>query len=108
MIGSDCEYVRSYYGVPASIGRRVVVYGKPGIIAEDRGNYIGVNLDASKPGLVNNYHPTDGVTYGEMGKPRKLTRSQRRWQEYSRVAECYESFRHWLFFQKYKRQEEAS
>ena len=28
----DCEYVRKYYGVPACIGRRVICYGKPGII----------------------------------------------------------------------------
>jgi hypothetical protein len=55
----NCEYVRQYYGVPACIGRRVMVYSKPGIIAEDRGNYIGVNLDTDKPGRVSNYHPTD-------------------------------------------------
>jgi hypothetical protein len=39
------EYVCRTYGVPAEIGRRVIVYGKPGIIAEDRGHYIGVNFD---------------------------------------------------------------
>jgi len=49
----NCEYVAQYYGVPACIGRRVIAYGKPGIIAEDRGNYIGILLDSDKPGPVN-------------------------------------------------------
>lgn len=64
----NCEYVRQHYHVPACIGRRVMVYGKPGIIAEDRGHYIGVNLDTDKPSAVNNYHPTDEVEYLGMGK----------------------------------------
>lgn len=45
----NCEYVRAHYNVPAEIGRRVVVDGKPGIITSDRGHYIGVNFDADKP-----------------------------------------------------------
>lgn len=35
------EYIRRYYGVPAEIGRRVRIDGKEGVIAEDRGAYIG-------------------------------------------------------------------
>ena len=70
----NCEYVRNYYGVPACIGRKVMVYGKPGIIVEDRGNYIGVNLDENNSGVVHNYHPTDGVEYLGMGKGRKRRR----------------------------------
>jgi hypothetical protein len=88
----SCEYVRQAYHVPAEIGRRVVVYGKPGIIAKDRGHYIGVNLDTDKPGVVRNYHPTDGVEYLGMGELRKLTRSQERYQRYIDVSECFDSF----------------
>ena len=50
----DCPYVKEHYKVPAEIGRRVVVDGKPGIIAEDRGHYIGVNFDADKLGIIRN------------------------------------------------------
>lgn len=46
------EYAKNYYGVPSDIGRRVTVGERPGIIAEDRGNYIGVNFDDSKPGVI--------------------------------------------------------
>ena len=94
----DCEYVQNYYGVPACIGRRVIAYGKPGIIAEDRGNYIGVNLDTDKPGEVNNYHPTDGIEYGEMGKVRKPSRSMargRRWLEYGDMFGTFLDFCRW-------------
>ena len=92
----NCEYVREYYGVPAEIGRRVVVSGKPGIIAEDRGHYIGVNFDVDKPGVVFNVHPTDNVEYLGMGKIRPMTRSQQRYRHYLDVADCYESFHHYL------------
>lgn len=62
------EYCKKYYGVPADIGRRVLVNGEPGIIAVDRGNYIGVNFDKDKPGIISNCHPTWEVEYLEMGK----------------------------------------
>lgn len=89
----NCNYVRDYYKVPACIGRRVVAYGKPGIIAEDRGNYVGILLDCDKPGSVNNYHPTDGIEYlDEIGKVRLMTRSQRRYAEYLRDGDCFDSF----------------
>lgn len=78
----NCEYVREYYRVPACINRRVIAYGKPGMIVKDRGHYIGINLDEDKPGVVNNYHPTDGIEYLGMGEPRKITRAQKRYQEY--------------------------
>lgn len=90
------QYVQQYYGVPAEMGRRVVVNGKPGIIAEDRGHYIGVNFDTDKPGVIHNVHPTDGVEYLGIGKVRKPTRSQARYARYLRVADCYESFLHFL------------
>lgn len=95
-MSGNCEYVRKHYNVPAKVGMRVNVYGKPGIIAADRGHYIGVNFDSSKPGVIMNAHPVDGVEYLEMGKLLKMTRSQLRYREYLDVAECYESFAAWL------------
>ena len=91
----NCEYVVKYYDVPACIGRRVVVNGKPGVIAMDRGHYIGVNLDSDKPGVICNAHPTSNVEYGEMGKIRKLTRSQQRYQEWKN-CEIDMTFADWL------------
>ena len=93
----NCEYVSKYYGVPACIGRRVMVYGKPGIISEDRGNYIGVTLDTDKPGRVSNYHPTDQVEYLGMGEVRKLTRSQQNYRNFLRIDPgC--TFAEWMRF----------
>lgn len=91
----SCEYVREQYGVPAVIGRRVVVAGKAGIIAEDRGHYIGVNFDADKPGLIRNVHPTSDVIYLEMGSVRKLTRSQSRYRDFLR-SDGNRPFGEWL------------
>lgn len=91
----NCEYVQQYYKVPAAIGRLVVCNGNPGIIAEDRGNYIGVNFDKDKPGIVYNVHPTDGVIYGEMGVIRKPSRSAARYQDYLH-SESSLSFPEWL------------
>ncbi len=96
----SCEYVRQYYKVPAEIGRRVKVYdGKEGIIAEDRGHYIGVNLDTDKPGVVHNYHPTDGVEYLGMGTVRKLTRSQQNYRDYLNT-ESSDTFAEWMLFKR--------
>ena len=82
---SNCEYVRNYYKVPACIGRRVEWNGKPGIIAEDGGQYIGVTFDDDKPTCVRLFHPLeDGLEYLGMGTPRKMTRSQRRYREWLR------------------------
>ncbi len=94
-----CEYVRKHYGVDACIGRRITFRGKEGIIAEDRGHYIGVNFDEDKPGEVCNVHPTDGVEYGDMGKVRKMTRSQKRYRDYIR-SECDCSFSEYLGIRK--------
>ncbi len=91
----NCEYVKQNYGVPAEIGRRVTVYGKPGIIAEDRGHYIGVNFDADKPGVIKNAHPTSEVQYHDMGEIRKQTRSQKRYGDYLR-SESSDSFARYI------------
>lgn len=92
----SCEYAREYYGVPACIGRRVTVSGKPGVIAEDRGHYIGVLFDAYKPNMICNAHPTSEVEYGGMGKVRKMTRSQRRYQDFLEFGDGYDSFADFL------------
>jgi hypothetical protein len=95
-------YASKYYSVPADIGRRVTVNGKPGIIAADRGHYIGVNFDAHKPGDIRNCHPTDHVDYLEMGMIRKLTRSQARYARFSEVRDCWESFADFLKYEKHQ------
>jgi hypothetical protein len=78
-----CEYVREYYGVQACIGRRITYKKREGVIAADRGNYIGVNFDDCKPNVILNFHPkTEGLEYGEMGEVRKMTRSQKKYQAY--------------------------
>ncbi len=92
----NCEYVQQTYRVPACISRRVTVYSKPGIIAEDRGNYIGVNFDCDKPGVIYNAHPTSHVEYGDMGIIRKMTKSQKRYQRYLNFSECFNNFREFL------------
>jgi hypothetical protein len=86
------EYAKEYYGVPADIGRRVIVNGEAGIIAEDRGNYIGVNFDKDKPGIILNCHPTWKVEYMDMGKIRKPTRSQQRYRRYMEYGDSFDSF----------------
>lgn len=96
--GADFDYVRRHYGVPAERGRGVAVHGRPGVIVADRGHYIGVTFDADKPGTVTNCHPTSEVVYGEMRGIRPLTRAQQRYRDYLDVADCYESFRHFLRF----------
>ncbi len=95
----NCEYVRQHYNVPACIGRRVIAYGKPGIIAEDRGNYIGVNLDSDKPSRICNYHPTDEIEYLGMGTIRKLTRSQKNYQDFL-ALDGSDTFAEWMMFKR--------
>jgi hypothetical protein len=89
------EYIKNYYNVPADIGRRVTVYGDAGIIVEDRGHYLGVNFDKHKATDVRSVHPTDEVVYGEMGKRRKLTASQKRYAEFCN-SEFGGTFAEWL------------
>lgn len=93
------DYASKYYNVPADIGRRVTVDGKPGIIAEDRGHYIGVNFDADRPGHISNCHPTWRVEYLGMGRIRRMTKSQRRYQRYLEVGECFDSFKDFLRYE---------
>ncbi len=79
----NCEYVREFYGVPARINMRIEYRGEGGIIWKDGGNYICANMDADKIGETVNIHPTDpDLKYLEMGEPRKMTHSQKRYREY--------------------------
>ena len=98
------SYVRSYYGVPAEIGRRVRVYGRLGTIVADRGHYIGVNFDEDKPNVVKNVHPTSEVAYLGLGNIREMTKAQERYARYRECAECFDSF---LAFCRYEDQKLA-
>ncbi len=82
IVSQPFEYVRTYYKVPAEMGRRVVVNGQPGIIVEDRGHHIGVNFDSDKPGVVKPCHPTWEVEYQGIGKVRRVSRGAARYQRY--------------------------
>ena len=95
------EYIQQHYGVSPQIGQGVIVYGKPGVIIEDRGHYIGVNFDSDKPGVSSNCHPIDGVVYGEMQKIKKPTKSQQRYQQYIDDDWFSESFGDYLKWQMY-------
>lgn len=88
----QCQYVQDYYGVPAEIGRRVTVNGKPGVIAEDRGHYIGVLFDDNKPNDISPCHPTWQVEYLGMGPVRKMTRSQQRYRRFLEYGDSFDSF----------------
>lgn len=102
---NNCEYVAKYYGVPACIGRGVTVDGRPGVIVEDRGAYIGVNFDDDKPGNSLPCHPTWKVEYGEMRPVRKLTRSQQRYRDYRRADWFDGSFIEYLLWRDRRRRE---
>ena len=88
------EYVNRYYQIPAKRGMRVEVNGRSGVIAEDRGNYIGVNFDDDKPGNISNCHPTWKVTYLGMGKVREMTLGQQRYKRYLEYGDSFDSFLH--------------
>ncbi len=58
------DYINRAYAMNVKIGQRVIAYGKPGVVAADRGNYIGIRLDGEKH--INNYHPTDGLEWPDL------------------------------------------
>ena len=94
---NKCEYICEYYNVPADIGRRIDYNGRGGIIAKDGGNYLGVNFDDNKPSDVYNLHPTEeGLTYLEMGKIRKPTRGQLKYQNFLEADWFDGSFADWI------------
>ncbi len=97
------DYVKTHYGVPADIGRRVVVNGNSGIIVADRGQYIGVNFDLDRPCEISNCHPTWCVEYQGMGKARKITRSQARYRRYMEICDCFDNFKAFLAYETNER-----
>lgn len=58
----EFSYIKRTYGVYPYIGQKVVMDGKPGIIAEDRGNYVGVIFD-DNPNIIASCHPTWNIKY---------------------------------------------
>lgn len=92
------DYIRRHYGVPAEIGRRVRINGRDGVIAEDLMDhpYIGVLMDDDPPHRIGTYHPTHMVEYLNMGLVRRMTRSQQRYRDYIKVADCFDSFGDYL------------
>jgi hypothetical protein len=92
-------YVIEHYNVPARIGRIVDMDGRMGVIAADRGHYIGVLFDDCKPANISNVHPTS-VKYLGLGKVRKQSRSQQRYQKFLQVGECYGSFAEFIGVRK--------
>lgn len=55
------DYIKSYYGVDAKRGQRVVANGKPGVITGADGQYVTIRLDGEKHAKP--YHPIDGIDY---------------------------------------------
>lgn len=79
------EYVKQYYGVPAELGRDVVIGGKTGTITSDQGNYIGVTFHDDKRKYSLPCHPTSEVVYLDTFSDLKRfrpTRSQERYRQY--------------------------
>ncbi|HCQ9808528.1 TPA: hypothetical protein OMQ99_000226 [Acinetobacter baumannii] len=97
------EWINQNYGVKAEIGLCVNVDGKPGIIAKDCGNYLGVNFDEDKPGVIRNCHPTWKVEYLGMGKIRQMTAGQKRYQEFLNADWFDGNFAQWLGVDKESR-----
>lgn len=96
------QYIQDYYKVPAEVGRRVEVKGNPtkqGVIVGSRNQYIIIHLDGEKKPR-GYFHPVDGITYLEMGKVPKMTRSQQRWQRYQSLRECFDNFAQFLAYEK--------
>ncbi len=51
------EYIRDYYGVPATKGKIVSYEGKLGVITGASGPHVKMKLEGEKKAQI--YHPTD-------------------------------------------------
>jgi hypothetical protein len=95
----DFEYIKKYYNVPADMYREVILDGKKGVITKDMGNYVGVNFYDEITFNPQVCHPTWEMQYLDTfnyNPPiKKLTRSQKRYQEYKNSA-FDGSFKDWL------------
>jgi hypothetical protein len=58
--------------------------------------YIGVLMDDDPPNMIMPYHPTSMVEYLNIGPVRRMTRSQQRYHNYLKVADCFDSFSDYL------------
>ncbi len=58
----SADYVRTFYGVPAKRGQRVIFNGKPGRIVSFPGARIGVRFD-DQPKYTLPCHPTWEIVY---------------------------------------------
>lgn len=97
---SDMEYIRKMYDVPARVDCRVAMDGKPGTITGARGAHILVEF-YDNPGISFPCHPEWSMEYNvnipspPRAKKRKIA-AKERYRSYLAVAECYDSFRHFL------------
>lgn len=57
----SAKYVRDYYGVPAKVGMKVEMDGKPGVIVSFPEQYVGVRFDGER--RTSRCHPTWRMTY---------------------------------------------
>jgi hypothetical protein len=96
------QYIQSYYKVPAEYGKEVSMSGRKGVIIEAIGQYVGVNFYDTKNTLVLPVHPKD-LEYLGKGVIRPLTRSQQTYKEYREVADCFDSFLHFLKYTAHKK-----
>ena len=93
------EYISEFYGINIKVGMDVIFNGERGVVSQDKGHYIGVNFDKDKPGVISNVHPIDDLLIftGKTRKVRKMSRSQKNYQEYIR-SESGVSFSDWMRF----------
>lgn len=75
------EYIRSYYKVPAVVGRVVYAGDRRGIVTGASGPHVKIHMDGDRRAGV--YHPTDGLIWtNELAPLPKKTRSQRNYDAY--------------------------
>lgn len=107
MEGMSMTYIQDYYQVPAEVGRRVEYTdskgSREGVITGNHNQYIVIWFDGDKkPAGV--FHPTHGIKYLGMGVVPKRTRSQERYARYREIADCFDSFRQFLLYEKVERE----
>jgi len=95
------EYINKTYNVNAEYGRQIIFKSeRKGTIIQDNGNYIGVNFDDKKPGIIESLHPTWEVEYLGLVKVRRMTQSQARYQAYLNADWFNGNYSDWI---RYKR-----
>ena len=98
------EYIVKTYNVPAEYGREILFEGKrKGVIVKDYGNYIGACFHDRKVTQISTLHPTSEVEYLGIVKPRKMSRSQLKYQEW-READTGRSFAEYIGIKKKQKQ----